>query len=92
MCVAGGFVSCCYAHSRVGFCSPLSLSPWDVPWAQAVKHPSYLPHRIILAGMGKMQIRNPTKKEQGTYGCSVANHLGSDVESSPVLYAGNARC
>uniref|UniRef100_A0A8C7B5Z4 ADAMTS like 3 n=2 Tax=Neovison vison TaxID=452646 RepID=A0A8C7B5Z4_NEOVI len=43
--------------------------------------------KIILAGMGKMQIRNPTKKEQGTYGCSVANHLGSDVESSPVLYA-----
>ncbi|EFB22032.1 hypothetical protein PANDA_015887, partial [Ailuropoda melanoleuca] len=43
--------------------------------------------KIILAGMGKVQIRNPTKKEQGTYECSVANHLGSDVESSPVLYA-----
>lgn len=42
--------------------------------------------------MGKIQIQKPTKKEQGIYGCSVANHLGSDVESSPVLYAGNAYC
>jgi len=38
-----------------------------------------------------MQIRKPTKKDQGIYGCAVANHLGSDVESSSVLYAGNAR-
>ena len=37
-----------------------------------------------------MQIRKPTKKDQGIYGCAVANHLGSDVESSSVLYAGNA--
>ena len=37
-----------------------------------------------------MQIRKPTKKDQGISGCAVANHLGSDVESSSVLYAGNA--
>ncbi|KAM6201371.1 ADAMTS-like protein 3 [Rhynchocyon petersi] len=43
--------------------------------------------KIILDGMGKMQIQNPTRKEQGIYGCSVANHLGSDVERSSVLYA-----
>ncbi|ELK18320.1 ADAMTS-like protein 3 [Pteropus alecto] len=43
--------------------------------------------KIIWSGMGKIQIRNPTKKEQGLYGCSVANSLGSDVETSPVLYA-----
>nr|XP_012607181.1 ADAMTS-like protein 3 isoform X6 [Microcebus murinus] len=43
--------------------------------------------KIILDGAGKMQIRNPTRKEQGIYECSVANHLGSDVESSSVLYA-----
>ena len=48
-------------------------------------------YRVILDGMGKIQIRKPTKKDQGTYGCAVANHLGSDVESSSVLYAGNAR-
>ncbi|KAB0369057.1 hypothetical protein FD755_019062, partial [Muntiacus reevesi] len=44
--------------------------------------------KVILDGMGKIQIRKPTKKDQGTYGCAVANHLGSDVESSSVLYAG----
>ncbi|XP_076980461.1 ADAMTS-like protein 3 [Tamandua tetradactyla] len=43
--------------------------------------------KIILDGMGKMQIQNPTRREQGTYGCSVTNRLGSDVESSSVLYA-----
>uniref|UniRef100_A0A8C3X202 ADAMTS like 3 n=1 Tax=Catagonus wagneri TaxID=51154 RepID=A0A8C3X202_9CETA len=43
--------------------------------------------KVILDGMGKIQIQKPTKKEQGIYGCSVANHLGSDVESSSVLYA-----
>ncbi|XP_039714407.1 ADAMTS-like protein 3 isoform X2 [Pteropus medius] len=43
--------------------------------------------KIIWSGTGKIQIRNPTKKEQGLYGCSVANSLGSDVETSPVLYA-----
>ncbi|XP_075414171.1 ADAMTS-like protein 3 isoform X2 [Tenrec ecaudatus] len=43
--------------------------------------------KIILAGPGRMQIRAPTRKEQGIYGCSVENPLGSDVESSSVLYA-----
>lgn len=43
--------------------------------------------KIQWSGTGKIQIRNPTKKEQGLYGCSVANHLGSDVERSSVLYA-----
>ncbi|XP_008842665.2 ADAMTS-like protein 3 isoform X1 [Nannospalax galili] len=43
--------------------------------------------KIILDGTGKIQIQNPTRKEQGIYGCSVANRLGSDVESSSVLYA-----
>ncbi|KAM6181165.1 ADAMTS-like protein 3 [Erethizon dorsatum] len=43
--------------------------------------------KINLDGTGRMQIRNPTRKEQGIYECSVANHLGSDVESSSVLYA-----
>uniref|UniRef100_A0A4X1UQN3 ADAMTS like 3 n=1 Tax=Sus scrofa TaxID=9823 RepID=A0A4X1UQN3_PIG len=43
--------------------------------------------KVILDGMGKIQIQKPTKKDQGVYGCSVANHLGSDVESSSVLYA-----
>ena len=37
--------------------------------------------------MGEIQIQKPTKKEQGIYGCSVANHLSLDVESSSVLYA-----
>nr|KAF6399092.1 ADAMTS like 3 [Molossus molossus] len=41
----------------------------------------------MLSGTGRLQIRNPTKKEQGLYGCSVASRLGSDSESSPVLYA-----
>lgn len=43
--------------------------------------------KIILDETGKMQIQNPTRKEQGIYECSVASHLGSDVESSLVLYA-----
>ncbi|XP_019495772.1 PREDICTED: ADAMTS-like protein 3 [Hipposideros armiger] len=43
--------------------------------------------KILWSGTGKLQIRNPTKKEQGLYECSVATRLGSDVESSSVLYA-----
>ncbi|XP_010619488.1 ADAMTS-like protein 3 [Fukomys damarensis] len=43
--------------------------------------------KISLDGTGRIQIRNPTRKEQGIYECSVANHLGSDEESSSVLYA-----
>ncbi|XP_063106181.1 ADAMTS-like protein 3 isoform X2 [Cavia porcellus] len=43
--------------------------------------------KISLDGTGRIQIRNPTRKEQGVYECSVANHFGSDVESSSVLYA-----
>ncbi|KAF7479114.1 Hypothetical predicted protein [Marmota monax] len=49
--------------------------------------PLLLFYRIILDGTGRIQIKNPTRKEQGIYECSVANHLGSDVESSSVLYA-----
>ncbi|EPQ01992.1 ADAMTS-like protein 3 [Myotis brandtii] len=44
--------------------------------------------KIVLSGAGVLQIRNPTRSEQGLYGCSVANRLGSDVASSPVLFAG----
>nr|XP_045000947.1 ADAMTS-like protein 3 isoform X1 [Jaculus jaculus] len=43
--------------------------------------------KITLDEMGRIQIRNPTRKEQGIYECSVADHLGSDVGSSSVLYA-----
>ncbi|XP_066211666.1 ADAMTS-like protein 3 [Saccopteryx leptura] len=43
--------------------------------------------KIIFSGTGKLQIRNPTKREQGLYGCSVANHFGFDMESSSVLFA-----
>ncbi|XP_015425870.1 PREDICTED: ADAMTS-like protein 3 [Myotis davidii] len=43
--------------------------------------------KIVLSGAGVLQIRNPTRSEQGLYGCSVANRLGSDVASSPVVFA-----
>lgn len=43
--------------------------------------------KVTWSGPGKIEIRNPTKTEQGQYGCSVANRLGSDAESSAVLYA-----
>uniref|UniRef100_A0A673TDK1 Ig-like domain-containing protein n=1 Tax=Suricata suricatta TaxID=37032 RepID=A0A673TDK1_SURSU len=67
-------------------CEPVTPSQATLTWTKdgALLKPSA---KIILDGMGKMQIRNPTRKEQGVYGCSIANHLGSDVESSSVLYA-----
>ncbi|XP_037365857.2 ADAMTS-like protein 3 [Talpa occidentalis] len=43
--------------------------------------------KITWDGKGKMQIRDPTRAEEGVYGCSVASPLGSDAESSPVLFA-----
>ncbi|XP_059534365.1 ADAMTS-like protein 3 isoform X2 [Myotis daubentonii] len=43
--------------------------------------------KIVLSRAGVLQIRNPTRGEQGLYGCSVANRLGSDAASSPVLFA-----
>uniref|UniRef100_G3SN47 ADAMTS like 3 n=1 Tax=Loxodonta africana TaxID=9785 RepID=G3SN47_LOXAF len=67
-------------------CDLVSPSETTYTWTKdgALLQPSV---KIILDGMGKIQIRNPTRKEQGIYGCSVANHLGSDMESSSVLYA-----
>ncbi|XP_073083232.1 ADAMTS-like protein 3 isoform X4 [Manis javanica] len=43
--------------------------------------------KVVLDGTGNLQIRSPTRKEQGRYGCSAVNHLGSDAGSSSVLYA-----
>ncbi|XP_053079449.1 ADAMTS-like protein 3 isoform X3 [Acinonyx jubatus] len=67
-------------------CEPVTPTQATYTWTKdgALLKPS---EKIILDGMGKMQIRNPTKKEQGMYGCSVTNRLGSDVERSSVLYA-----
>uniref|UniRef100_A0A8C9JEP6 ADAMTS like 3 n=1 Tax=Panthera tigris altaica TaxID=74533 RepID=A0A8C9JEP6_PANTA len=67
-------------------CEPVTPTQATYTWTKdgALLKPS---EKIILDGMGKMQIRNPTKKEQGMYGCSVANRLGSDAERSSVLYA-----
>ncbi|XP_045019748.1 ADAMTS-like protein 3 isoform X6 [Bubalus bubalis] len=67
-------------------CELVSPSEATYTWTKdgALLQPS---EKVILDGMGKMQIRKPTKKDQGIYGCAVANHLGSDVESSSVLYA-----
>uniref|UniRef100_A0ABI7XVH9 ADAMTS like 3 n=1 Tax=Felis catus TaxID=9685 RepID=A0ABI7XVH9_FELCA len=67
-------------------CEPVTPTQATYTWTKdgTLLKPS---EKIILDGMGKMQIRNPTKKDQGMYGCSVANRLGSDVERSSVLYA-----
>ncbi|XP_045438414.1 ADAMTS-like protein 3, partial [Pipistrellus kuhlii] len=46
--------------------------------------------KIVLSGGGVLQIRNPTRRDQGLYGCSVASPLGSDAGSThtyPVLFA-----
>ncbi|KAM4826444.1 ADAMTS-like protein 3, partial [Thomomys bottae] len=43
--------------------------------------------RIVIDGAEKIQIRNPTRTEQGLYECFVAARLGSGVERSPVLWA-----
>ncbi|XP_012867303.1 PREDICTED: ADAMTS-like protein 3 [Dipodomys ordii] len=42
---------------------------------------------IVVDGAGRIQIRNPTRREQGIYQCSVASPLGSDAGSSSVLWA-----
>nr|XP_031296534.1 ADAMTS-like protein 3 isoform X4 [Camelus dromedarius] len=67
-------------------CELVTPSEATYTWTKdgALLQPS---EKVILDGMGEMQIQKPTKKEQGIYGCSVANHHGSDAESSPVLYA-----
>ncbi|XP_008592990.1 PREDICTED: ADAMTS-like protein 3, partial [Galeopterus variegatus] len=67
-------------------CDLLTLSEATYTWTKdgALLQPSV---KIILDGTGKIQIRNPTRKEQGIYECSVANQHGSDMESSSLLYA-----
>ncbi|EPY75049.1 ADAMTS-like 3 isoform 1 [Camelus ferus] len=67
-------------------CELVTPSEATYTWTKdgALLQPS---EKVVLDGMGEMQIQKPTKKEQGIYGCSVANHHGSDAESSPVLYA-----
>ncbi|XP_053449589.1 ADAMTS-like protein 3 isoform X3 [Nycticebus coucang] len=67
-------------------CDVITPSEATYTWTKdgALLQPSV---KIILDGTGKMQIRNPTRKEQGIYECAVADRRGSDVESSSVLYA-----
>uniref|UniRef100_H0X6X6 ADAMTS like 3 n=1 Tax=Otolemur garnettii TaxID=30611 RepID=H0X6X6_OTOGA len=67
-------------------CDVITPSEATYTWTKdgALLQPSV---KIILDGTGKMQIRNPTRKEQGIYECTVADRHGSDVESSSVLYA-----
>ncbi|XP_055273891.1 ADAMTS-like protein 3 isoform X5 [Moschus berezovskii] len=67
-------------------CELVTPSEATYTWTKdgALLQPS---EKVVLDGMGKMQIRKPTRKDRGIYGCAVANHLGSDVESSSVLYA-----
>uniref|UniRef100_A0A8D0L1A5 ADAMTS like 3 n=1 Tax=Sphenodon punctatus TaxID=8508 RepID=A0A8D0L1A5_SPHPU len=43
--------------------------------------------KVVLDGDGKVQILNPTRRELGVYGCKVVNDLGSDMETSSLLYA-----
>lgn len=43
---------------------------------------------MILDTIGKVQIRSPTEKELGTYGCLVVNDFGFDMETSLLLRAG----
>ncbi|NXV04777.1 ATL3 protein, partial [Cettia cetti] len=43
--------------------------------------------KVILDTTGKVQIRNPTQKELGTYGCLVVNDSGFDMETSLLLRA-----
>lgn len=43
--------------------------------------------KVILDTTGKVQIRNPTQKELGTYGCLVVNDSGFDMETSLLLHA-----
>ncbi|XP_053514946.1 ADAMTS-like protein 3 isoform X3 [Artibeus jamaicensis] len=64
------------------------VTPSEVTYSWTKDGALLLPsEKIILSGSGKLQIRNPTKKDRGVYQCSVANHLGSDAESSSVLHA-----
>lgn len=67
-------------------CDLTSASEATYTWTKdgALLQPSA---KVIFDGTGKIQIRNPTRKEQGIYECHVASHLGSDVESSSVLFA-----
>ncbi|XP_028922029.1 ADAMTS-like protein 3 isoform X2 [Ornithorhynchus anatinus] len=43
--------------------------------------------KIILEGQKHLQIRNPTREEQGVYACMAVGELGSDPLTSSVLYA-----
>ncbi|XP_074901238.1 ADAMTS-like protein 3 isoform X1 [Buteo buteo] len=43
--------------------------------------------KVILDTIGKVQIRNPSQKELGTYGCLVVNDFGIDMETSLLLRA-----
>ncbi|KAG8516403.1 ADAMTS-like protein 3 [Galemys pyrenaicus] len=43
--------------------------------------------RVRWDGRGEVQLRSPRRVDAGVYGCSVASSLGSDAESSTVLFA-----
>lgn len=62
---------------------------WVCPRVVTLVFP-WLLCRVILDTTGKVQIRNPTEKELGTYGCLVVNDSGFDMETSLLLRAGKA--
>ncbi|KFP34461.1 ADAMTS-like 3, partial [Colius striatus] len=43
--------------------------------------------KVILDTIGKVEIRNPTQNELGTYGCLAVNDYGFDMETSLLLQA-----
>ncbi|KYO21121.1 ADAMTS-like protein 1 [Alligator mississippiensis] len=43
--------------------------------------------KVVLDGVGKVHILNPSQKEAGVYGCMVVNDFGFDMETSLLLYA-----
>ncbi|XP_020032200.2 ADAMTS-like protein 3 [Castor canadensis] len=67
-------------------CDPLSPSEVTYAWTKDGE-PLQASGRVTVDDTGTLQIRNPTRREQGLYECSVASHLSSHVESSSVLYA-----
>ncbi|XP_064421989.1 ADAMTS-like protein 3 isoform X2 [Latimeria chalumnae] len=49
--------------------------------------PLQFSQRVTVHSFGKIQIRNPSKEDAGVYRCTVSNELGSDTETSLLLFA-----
>ncbi|XP_067873835.1 ADAMTS-like protein 3 isoform X3 [Heterodontus francisci] len=67
-------------------CEAVGVPEPEVTWTKDGA-PVKFNKRILLLGSARLQIQNVTNQDAGLYGCTVTSELGTDIETSLLLYS-----